>query len=186
MGRYPQIPDGSVRLQKKDMGKMHQTAEEAAFNSLKLLLLLSLCAVVVLTGGCAAMAALPLSALIGSPNSQNMQFHNNTDVRIEQKNFQVIKTNVVGESKGFSLLGFITIVPARVTTAMNRLYANAEMQYGQPQMIANFMMEQNSSYYILFGIPRTTMRADIIEFTPPPPIVNEPPPPPPETKDKPQ
>ncbi|HEY3863523.1 MAG TPA: DUF6567 family protein [Verrucomicrobiae bacterium] len=121
------------------------------------------------------MAALPLSAMLGSPNTQTLQIQSATQVRIQQKNFIVVKTNLVGQSKGFSLLGFITIIPARVTTAMNRLYSSAHMQEGQSQSLANMMLEENSSYFILFGVPRTTIRGDLVEFTAPAPPAPLPP-----------
>jgi len=166
------------------MVKTEHVMDTASFGYPKLLLLLSLLGLIAVTGGCAALATIPLSSLMPSAG-QGPTIYNTTEVRIEQRNFQVIRTNVVGTSKGFSLFGIITIVPARLTTAVNRFYVKAEMQPGQPQTLANLMTEQNSSFYLLFGIPRITMRADVIEFTPPPPTVNESPlPSPPETRPK--
>jgi hypothetical protein len=163
------------------MVKTEQVVDTPSFGYPKLLLLLSLLGLIAVTSGCAALATLPLSSLIPS-GGQGPTIYNTTQVRIEQRNFQVIKTNVVGTSKGFSLFGLITIVPARLTTAVNRFYVKAGMQPGQPQTLANLMTEQNSSFYLLFGIPRVTIRADVIEFTPPPPTVYESPPP--ETRPK--
>jgi hypothetical protein len=120
----------------------------------------------VLTGGCAAVSTLPLASVVGSPNASSLEIHNGTEVRLQDANFIVTKTNVVGQSKGFSLLGVLTIVPAKFTTAASRLYTQAEMQQGRPQTLANMVMEKDSMYLILFAIPRTAIRADVIEFIP--------------------
>ncbi|MEI7728738.1 MAG: DUF6567 family protein [Verrucomicrobiota bacterium] len=132
----------------------------------KHLALVALLAVAALASGCAAVAALPVASLIGSPNASSLEIHTQTDIRLQAANFVVTKTNVIGESKGFSLLGILTIVPAKFTTAMNRLYTQAEMQPGRAQTLANLILEKNSAYYILFSFPRTVVRADVIEFIP--------------------
>lgn len=119
-----------------------------------------------LTGGCAAVATLPIASVLGSPNASALEIHNGTEVRLQDANFVVTRTNVVGQSKGFSLLGVLTIVPAKFTTAASRLYMEAEMQPGRPQTLANLVMEKDSTYFILFSIPRTALRADVIEFIP--------------------
>jgi len=75
----------------------------------------------------------------------------------------------VGQCKGFSLLGIITLVPARFSMAMDRLYAQAEMQPGRPQTLANLVVERSSTYLILYSIPRVSIRADVVEFVPPVP-----------------
>ena len=130
---------------------------------LRSLVLLSLSLV---TAGCAALA--PVSALIGSPHgsSPGLDVHDQTSVDLAKDNFSVIRTNVVGQSRGFSLLGFITIYPATLTKAMNRMYAAARMLPGRPQSTAHLLIEQSSSYFILFGIPKVEVRADIVEFRP--------------------
>lgn len=117
-----------------------------------------------LLGGCASIA--PLVAPLLPNGSANGQLHMATTVRLEQANFMVVKTNVVGQSKGFSLLGIITLVPARLSTATDRLYARAEMQPGQPQTLANVLVERSSTFLILYSIPRVSIRADVVEFVP--------------------
>ena len=119
-----------------------------------------------LAGGCAAVSVLPLAALMGSPNAAALEIHSQTDIRLEAADFVVTKPNVVGESEGFSLLGILTIVPPKFTEAMNRLFVQAEMKPGRPQTLANLIMERNSSYYILYSLPRISIRADVIEFIP--------------------
>jgi hypothetical protein len=103
-------------------------------------------------------------------------------VRLQEKNFLVIRTNVMGQSSGFSLLGVLTIVPAKFTKAMSRLYVQAEMQPGRPQTLVNLVMEKDATYFILFSLPRTAIRADVIEFIPATPMDLQPRPPPGEAR----
>ena len=118
-----------------------------------------------LLGGCAALV--PLSSLVSAPTGPPpLQVHEQTSVKLARDNFFLVKTNVLGRSKGFSLLGIITIYPATLTKAMNRLYAKAEMRPGHPQTVAHLVIEQTSSFYLLFGIPEVDVRADIVEFRP--------------------
>ena len=132
-----------------------------------------------LTGGCAAVATLPLASMLGSPNASALEIHTSTEVRLQDANFIVTKTNVVGQSQGFSLFGILTLVPAEFTTAASRLYAQAEMQQGRPQTLAHMVMEKDNTYFILFSIPRTAIRADVIEFVP---VATNVPPRPPESR----
>jgi hypothetical protein len=146
------------------------------------LLTLAVALLAVLAGGCAAVSVLPIAALMGSPNAAALEIHSQTDIRLEAADFMVTKANVVGESEGFSLLGILTIVPPKFTEAMNRLCSQAEMQPGRPQTLANLITEHNSSYFILYSLPRISIRADVIEFIrvnatnpPPRPPANAPP-----------
>jgi hypothetical protein len=148
------------------VGGRGQLKDEATSICPTLQILVALLGLVALAGGCASAAALPVASFIGSPNASALEIHNNTDVRLQEENFIVIRTNVVGESSGFSLLGILTIVPAKFTKAMSRLYAQAEMESGRPQTLVNLIMEKDATYYILFSLPRTSIRADVIEFIP--------------------
>lgn len=130
---------------------------------------LKLAGLVALSGvftGCAALA--PFGSLLSAPagGAPPLQVHEQTTVKLAQDDFVLVRTNVVGESKGFSLLGFITIYPATLTKAMDRMYNAARMSLGQPQSVAHLIVEQSSSYYILFGIPKVEVRADVVEFRP--------------------
>jgi len=160
--------DGKIGTVKEfyfDAG-MPQNVGLAPFMHPSFLALLALLGLAALASGCAAASTLPLASVMGSPNASALEIHNNTDVRLQDRNFIVIKTNMVGQSSGFSLLGVLTIVPAKFTTAMSRLYAHAEMQPGRPQTMVNLVMEKDATYFILFSIPRTAIRADVIEFLP--------------------
>ncbi len=125
---------------------------------------MALIGLAVLVGGCAAMAALPLGSMMGSPNASALNVYHATETRLDQRNFVVVKTNVVGQTSGFSLLGVITIVPAKFTKAMNLLYANAGVAPGQSQAIVNMNINQDSMYLILFSIPHTYVSGDVVEF----------------------
>ena len=145
---------------------MRQVVAKATALCQELPALLATLGLAALASGCAGASALSAASVIGSPNAAALEIHNNTDVRLQEKNFIVVKTNVMGQSSGFSLLGILTIVPAKFTKAMNRLYAQADMQPGRPQTLVNLVMEKDATFYILFSLPRTAIRADVIEFIP--------------------
>jgi hypothetical protein len=127
-----------------------------------LILLASMC---LLLSGCAAIA--PLSSLVSAPTGPPpVQVNERTSVELASDNFILVRTNVVGRSRGFALLGLLTIYPATLTKAMNRLYGSAGMQPGRSQSVAHLVIEKTSSYYLLFGIPEVDVRADVVEFAP--------------------
>jgi hypothetical protein len=161
---------------------MAPSTGKAASGSLGVWALLGLMALGALGAGCAAAATLPLGSLLGSPNSSTLNLYHSTETRLEQRNFIVIKTNVVGRASGFSLLGFITIVPADFNTALTRLYTSAALSPGQSQTIVNMNLSQNSTYFILFGIPRTYVSGDVVEFVPSSATDNQPRSPPKESR----
>jgi hypothetical protein len=113
--------------------------------------------------GCTSVAPVA-SSMAGPLSQQPVQANTHTAVNLSEGNFVVVKTNVVGRSKGFSLLGLITIYPATTTKAMSRLYAEAGMQEGKPKTVAHLVIEHSSMYFLLFSIPETTVRADIVQF----------------------
>jgi hypothetical protein len=127
---------------------------------------LILVAVGLLVSGCAGLAPTTawLNPLTGGGRPLGM--HDQTSVNLAQDNFVLVKTNVYGVSKGFSLLGFITVYPATLTKAMNRMYAAAEMRPGSAQTVAHLIIEPSSGYWILFGLPRVEVHGDIVEFRP--------------------
>ena len=86
----------------------------------------------------------------------------------------LVRNMVIGVSEGFKLLGFITFVPARLTTAMTELYAQAPTNEGRPQTIAHLTTEQTEPWFILFSLPKWTARADFIEFVPAPALAASP------------
>src|SRR5689334_12826432 len=93
-----------------------------------------------LLNGCAAVAPFT-SLLTGGAPTGGVEVHTQTSVRLEAGNFVTVRTNVVGRSKGFALLGFITLKPATLDTALNQLYANAGADEGRPQTLAHLIVE---------------------------------------------
>ena len=108
------------------------------------------------------------TAITGAAPSSSHAITTATSVKLEQSNFVTVRTNVVGSSKGFKLLGFITLRPATLNKAMNELYANAHAAEGRPQTLAHLTVEHSGIYLILFSIPKVIARADLIEFVPAP------------------
>jgi hypothetical protein len=121
-----------------------------------------------LLGGCAAAPLLPTASTLLPSSTTSADFHSGTTVKLEQSNFVMVRTNVTGESKGFALLGLLTISPARVGTAMDRLYGAADLRTNRAQTLVNVVAERSSTYYFLYSKPRVTIRADVVEFVPSP------------------
>jgi hypothetical protein len=144
-----------------------QAAVENGIKMIKALLVLVLAAGALLCG-CTSVAPVASSAAGGLFSQPPMQANTHTAVNLSEGNFVVVKTNVVGRSKGFSLLGLITLYPATTTKAMGRLYAEAGIQEGKPNTMAHLMIEHSSMYFVLFSIPEISARADIVQFNPQP------------------
>ncbi|HTY86288.1 MAG TPA: hypothetical protein VMB80_02385 [Candidatus Acidoferrum sp.] len=126
-----------------------------------------ICVFAAALGLCGCTGAVPaVSSGAGLLGLHPASTHTDTSVNLSEGNFVVVKTNLMGRSKGFSLLGFIPIYPAKLTTAMDRLYAQADIQPGTPKTLAHLVTESSSSYWILFSIPETVVRADVIQFNP--------------------
>jgi hypothetical protein len=70
--------------------------------------------------GCAAVPLLPLVSLFLS--AQQPPVSTTTSVQLTTKNYKIVKTNVVGTSWGFSLLGFISLMSPDYAEAMAQLY----------------------------------------------------------------
>jgi hypothetical protein len=119
-----------------------------------------------LLSGCAAglATATASGSSLLTPNGAFLEVHSETKVALEKPNFVVVKANNVGQSKGFALLGLITIVPPSCNTALSRLYEQAGVQPGRAQTLANMLVERSSSYWILFSLPEITVRGDLVEF----------------------
>jgi len=90
---------------------------------------------------------------------------NNTHVTLTGDNYTIVVTNIIAKSKGFKLLGLFSFRSARYTEAMSRLYKKAQVKEGHPQALANVVYESTSTSFILFSLPKVTIRADLIEFT---------------------
>ncbi len=114
--------------------------------------------------GCAALPALPaLSGLI--PGSPGTPVLTTTEVKLSRQNYKIVKANAIGSSEGFSLLGLITVSSPSYDEAFTKLYRSAGVTEGKAQALMNVVHENSSTYFILFGLPKITVRADVIEFT---------------------
>lgn len=117
-----------------------------------------------LTGCAAAVPALPLlSGLIPAPGGT--QILTTTEVNLSGQNFKIVKTNAIGSSVGFSFLGLIPLKSPGYDEAITKLYQNASVSEGKAQALVNVVHENSSTYFILFALPKITVRADVIEFT---------------------
>jgi hypothetical protein len=118
----------------------------------------------VLTGCAAALPALPaLSGLIPAPGGP--QVLTTTTVNLSRQNFKIVRANAIGSSVGFSFLGLFTFKSPGYDEAISSLYQYAGVSEGKPQALVNVVHERSSTYFILFALPKITVRADIIEFT---------------------
>jgi len=125
---------------------------------------LKLLPVLALLSGCAAASSLPaLSGLI--PAQTGPQILTTTNVNLSEQNYKIVKADATGSSTGFSFLGLITMRSPRYQEAVTRLYRSANVAEGKAQALVNVMHEHSSNYYLLFALPRITVRADVIEFT---------------------
>jgi hypothetical protein len=126
-----------------------------------LIVLLTLCALPM-----AGLAQLPLPVLPDwlKPNQSEAQILNQTQVTLAGNNYNIIQKNIVARSRGFKILGLISIRSASYTEAMTRLYTKARVQEGHPQALANVVHERTSSNFILFTLPTIHIRADLVEF----------------------
>ncbi|HBC87744.1 MAG TPA: hypothetical protein DCZ94_12375 [Lentisphaeria bacterium] len=88
-----------------------------------------------------------------------------TQVDLARKNYKVIKSNAVGRSYGFWLLGIIPITTTSYTGAISDLCEKSGLQEGKPQAFVNSAEERSVTYLLLFSITKLTVRADVIEFT---------------------
>ncbi|MGZ5051570.1 MAG: DUF6567 family protein [Methylobacter sp.] len=115
--------------------------------------------------GCAAAATtLPmLSGLIpgSGGGSAGTPISTVTTVHLSRQNYKIVKANAVGSSEGFNFLGFIPFK----TAGYGKLYQNAGIAEGKALALTNVMHESTSPYFILFSLPKDTVRADIVEFT---------------------
>ena len=82
---------------------------------------------------------------------------------LKDSQFRVVKKNLRGESMGFNLLGFLPIVPASITDAMDQVQSQVESE-GRAIALINVTQERQTTYLILFSLPRVVVRADAIEF----------------------
>lgn len=65
---------------------------------------------------------------------------------------------------GFKLLGILPFSNPSYAEAMSRLYATVGPAEGKSLAVTNVGQERTALYFILFSLPKLTVRADVIEF----------------------
>lgn len=109
---------------------------------------------------------LSISVMLSSCSSPSGLAHGTgTQVDLGKKNYRVIKSNAVGASWGFWLLGIIPIVPTSHTEAITDMCEKSSLKEGSAQAYVNVAEEKSTIYLILFSLPKLSVRADIVEFT---------------------
>lgn len=121
----------------------------------------------VLLSGCAALpaatSALPVTLPpLGTPITS--QILTGTLVTLSSANYRIVRADAIGSSEGFSLFGLFTLRQPEYSEAMAALSRAAGMTKGRPLALVNIVYQQSSSYFILFALPKLTVRADAIEF----------------------
>jgi hypothetical protein len=91
--------------------------------------------------GCAPVPPLPFTLPSGSGQASVLTL---TQVNLAQRNYRVVRTNVVGTSRGFALLGLITVKPPDATEAFARLYEAGGMV--RPSAWAVFRLMTSSNW----------------------------------------
>jgi hypothetical protein len=116
--------------------------------------------------GCPAafplVADLPMGLSAGGGGGTNVT--STTRVVLSRPNFRLIRANAIGESTGFKLLGLLTFKSPEYAEAITRLYRQAGISGGRPQTFVNVVYDQTSTFFLLFSLPKITVRGDLVEF----------------------
>jgi hypothetical protein len=95
-----------------------------------------------------------------------MDQSNETRVGLDSNNYRMLRAGVRGESRGFKLLGVLSLVTPSFADAKAALYANSgENLTGRAIALANQTQDSTSLNLIIFQVPKVTITADIVEFT---------------------
>jgi hypothetical protein len=119
--------------------------------------------------GCAAVSSPSISPSLSFLGGGQPLLQATTTVQLASENYRISKTNVVGTDWGINFLGLVPIVSPDYVKVMNQLYEAGGVAEGKPQAIVNILQQNTSAYFILFSIPRITIRADVVEFKKPNP-----------------
>jgi hypothetical protein len=112
--------------------------------------------------GCAGLAlpALPIGLGAGPEVGSLVT----TTVELSDADHRVIEANAIGESRGLTLLLFFTVDPATYAEAFSDLSAKAPLEADCARAFANVVHERTARNFLLFSLPRVTVRADLVEF----------------------
>lgn len=114
--------------------------------------------------GCAGVSSPTISPSFSGLGGQVPLVQTTTTVQLASQSYRILKANAVGSDWGINFLGFVPIVSPQYVKAMRRLYEAGGVTEGKPQAIVNVVQQHTSPYFILFSIPRITIRADVVEF----------------------
>jgi len=103
-----------------------------------------------LTYGCMSVKPLPQATM--------------TSADLTKLNHRMIKSNLVGTSYGFNLLGILPLALPRYNEAMDQIYSQAGNLDGKKTVLANATMERTAIWLVLFSIRSLTVRTDIAEL----------------------
>jgi hypothetical protein len=87
-----------------------------------------------------------------------------TSLDLARMNHRMIKSNLVGTSYGFNLLGILPLALPRYNEAMDQIYLQAGNLDGKKIVLANATMERTAIWLILFSVRSLTVRTDIAEL----------------------
>ncbi len=113
--------------------------------------------------GCGGLSLIPIPGG-SSGGGGGAQILSRTTVSLSKGNYNIVKTSAAGESWGVNLLGLIPVKTPYLTEAMAQVYEQAGEMEGKPRALANIVYQQSSNFYLLFSIPKITVRADVVEF----------------------
>jgi hypothetical protein len=116
-----------------------------------------------LVTGCAPIPPLPFTLPLPS-GAGPASVLTLTEVHLAQRNYRVVRTNVAGTSRGFALLGLISVKPPDAIEAFARLYEAGGISEGNAFALINVLQHSSAPYFILFSLPEITFRADVVEF----------------------
>lgn len=116
--------------------------------------------------GCIGAGSIPAGVLAPAGSAADATLMSTTTV-LSQGNYRVVRTGVTGESRGLVLLIFFKVLPTSLRDAVDRLYQAAGLEPGGSWALANVFVEQQSSNFLLFALPRVRVRADVVEFVSP-------------------
>ena len=127
---------------------------------------LALLGVCLLLSGCTA--ALPVSSSLSSLLGGNppTDLHEQTECQTVAGQLRAGEDQRGGPEQGIQPAGLRYDCPGYVEPGDEPNVASPQMRLDGAQTVANVIVEHSSSYWILFGIPKVEVHADVVEFRP--------------------
>ena len=123
-------------------------------------LLLVVCSVT----GCGPIPPLPITL---PSRAEQVVVLTQTEVQLAQRNYRVVRTQVVGSSRGVALLGLLTVKPPDAIAAFAHLVHAGGLAEGQARALINVIQHSRTPFFLLFSLPTITFRGDVVEFVDP-------------------